>query len=151
VVYGNVRLDAVERVVAPVTTGENSALAAELVPAFTEWFGASARLVTVVNGGLTPGQSAKAVRLATETARESGLDLEPEILHDRDVGRGLIRSIRRKELVVVGAPSTGPITPIFGQTVPGVIATSGRAPVVVVRGVEPQKESRFERVFFRQG
>ena len=149
VVYGEIRPAAVKQVLVPITEGRNSELAAELLPAFSEGFQAPARLVTMVDRGFSDAEAANAEELAAGTAKASGLELKPELLRASDVGRGLVNRIRKNQLVLVGAPSAGPIAPILGETVPGMIAASGRAPVVVVRGVEAHRESRFERVFFR--
>jgi len=56
--------------------------------------------------------------------------------------------IHRGDLVVIGAPSSGPVVPLWGDTIPALIAKRGRNPVIVVRDVEEQSGRRFERVFF---
>jgi hypothetical protein len=48
----------------------------------------------------------------------------------------------------MGAPTDGPVAAIVGETVPGSIAKAGRNAVLVVRGVEPRRARRFERLFF---
>ena len=53
-----------------------------------------------------------------------------------------------EELVVIGAPSTGPVATVLGETVPAAIARHGRHPVIVVRDVEQKRARRFERIFF---
>jgi hypothetical protein len=50
--------------------------------------------------------------------------------------------------VLMGAPTDGPVAAIVGETVPGAIARTGRNAVIVVRGVEPRRAHRFERLFF---
>jgi hypothetical protein len=42
----------------------------------------------------------------------------------------------------------GPVAAILGGTVPATIVSRGLNPVFVVRDVEEQRSSRFERVFF---
>ena len=61
---------------------------------------------------------------------------------------GLLRNLKRGELVLIGAPSSGPVVPLFGETIPALIAKRGRNPVVVVRHVEELRARRFERLFF---
>jgi hypothetical protein len=47
----------------------------------------------------------------------------------------------------VGAPSSGPISPTFGETVPGLLASRRKGMVVIVRNVEPAHTNRFQRFF----
>jgi hypothetical protein len=50
--------------------------------------------------------------------------------------------------VVIGAPSSGPVVPLWGDTMPALIAKRGHNPVIVVRDVAEHHSHRFERVFF---
>jgi amino acid transporter/nucleotide-binding universal stress UspA family protein len=148
VVYGVIRPDAVKRVVVPVTKGANATLAARLAPAFGGWFDAGIRAVTVVDSALTDaeaGQRAAEARAVVETAVP---DQQLEVLRRRDPATGLLGAISRDELVLIGAPSAGPVVPLVGQTVPALIASRQRNPVIVVRAVEEHRARRFEDVFF---
>ena len=75
-------------------------------------------------------------------------DGELEVLRRREVGRALLRVMRRGTLVVIGAPTAGSVFPLIGETVPAEIARRGRNAVVVVRDVEARRAHRFERLFF---
>lgn len=151
VLYGKVRAGEVDEILVPIARGRNSELAAELVPAFSEWFDAPPRLVTMVDSRLSDSEATKVELAAEETIRAAGLELKANLVRTSDVGRGLLRTIRSNQIVLLGAPSAGPIAPILGETVPGLIANRGSAPVIVVRDVEPHRAGRFERVFFGQG
>jgi hypothetical protein len=48
----------------------------------------------------------------------------------------------------MGAPSSGPLVPLVGQTIPALIAGRHRNPVIVVRAVEEQRTRRMEDAFF---
>jgi APA family basic amino acid/polyamine antiporter len=148
VVYGALEADRVKGVLVPVTGRANSRLAAELAPAFSERFSAPTRAVTIVERDLSPKESEEHVAEAKATLEEAGLAVALEVLRRREVARGLRGAIRRGELVLMGAPSDGPVAAIVGETVPGVLARSGRNAVIVVRGVEPRRAHRFERLFF---
>jgi len=151
VVYGSVKEGAISRVSVPVAHGANSRLAVELAPAMSDWFGAPTRLVTVVERGLTEAEESKARRKVAETLTAAGVDEQPVTLRDFDVGRALVSSVSPNDLVLIGAPAEGPISPVLGQTVPGFVATRSQGPVVVLRDVEPKGARGFERVFFRRG
>ncbi len=148
VVYGTVEPGAFDRVVVPVTSGLHSRLAAELSPAVSEWFDVPTRLVTMVPHDVSDSDTATVLKAATETATAAGIEERPELLRHFDVERGLLETLQPSNLVVVGAPSSGPVAPVFGTTVPGAIAQRERGASIVVRNVEPQRTSRFERVFF---
>ncbi len=148
VVYGSMTRRRLTGVVVPVTTGQNSQLASELTPAMTDWIGGAARFVTVVPDSLDDATAKKAVEIATDTMGASGLTESLEVLEGTDAGRLLLSDVRPDELVLIGAPSSGPISPMFGETVPGLLAARGPGPVVIVRNVEPRQAHRFRRFFF---
>jgi amino acid transporter len=148
VVYGALDHEAVRRIVVPVTKGENSQLAAELAPAFAEWYHASLRALTVVASGERDADMEKTVAEARATLQSAAFAGDLDVLRRRDVAYGLARAIRRGELVLIGAPTTGPVVPIIGETIPAMVAKRGRNPVVVVRDVQEERAGRFERVFF---
>jgi len=148
IVYGHLDPENVKGILVPVTGRANPRLAAELVPAFTARFGAAARAVTVVEQGMTPAEARQHEAEAAATLEAAGLKSPLQVLRGRDATRGLLGSIRRGELVLMGAPSEGPVAGIVGETVPGAIAKSARNAVIVVRGVEPRRAHSFERLFF---
>ncbi len=148
VVYGGVDHGTVGRIVVPVTKGENSQLAAELGPAFAEWYDAPIRALTVIERDITPDVAENLASEARATLASASYDGKLDVLRRRDIGHGLTRAIGRGELVLIGAPTTGPVVPIVGETIPALIAKRGRNPVVVVRDVPEERARRFERVFF---
>jgi amino acid transporter/nucleotide-binding universal stress UspA family protein len=148
VVYGVIRRDAVKRVVVPVTKGANATLAARLAPAFGSWFDASIRAVTVVDRTLTDAEAEQRAAEARAVVETAVPDQPLEVLRRRDPATGLLGAISREELVLIGAPSAGPVVPLVGQTVPALIASRQRNPVIVVRAVEEHRARRFEDVFF---
>jgi hypothetical protein len=103
--------------------------------------------VTVVEQGMSPEEAERHTAEATATLEAAGLTAPLEVLRRRDVARGLTGAIRRGDLVLMGAPTDGPVAAIVGETVPGAIARTGRNAVIVVRGVEPRRAHRFERLF----
>jgi nucleotide-binding universal stress UspA family protein len=151
IVFGTVRPEQVKQIVVPVTKGANPQLAAELAPALGQWFDAPVRAVTVVPHDASEEEAEKQVAEARATLAEAKFAAEPEVLRRREVGRGLAQSLRRDDLVLIGAPSAGPVAAILGETVPTEIAARRRVPVVVVRDVEERKARRFESVFFGRG
>jgi amino acid transporter/nucleotide-binding universal stress UspA family protein len=148
IVYGHLQADRVKGILVPVTGRANPRLAAELAPAFAERFAAPTRAVTVVEPGMSQDEAERHTAEATATLEAAGLTVPLEVLRRRDVARGLLGAIRRGELVLMGAPTDGPVAAIVGETVPGAIARTGRNAVIVVRGVEPRRAHRFERLFF---
>jgi amino acid transporter/nucleotide-binding universal stress UspA family protein len=148
IVYGHLQAERVKGILVPVTGRANPRLAAELAPAFAERFAAPTRAVTVVEQGMSPEEAERHTAEATATLEAAGLTAPLEVLRRRDVARGLRGAIKRGELVLMGAPTDGPVAAIVGETVPGAIARTGRNAVIVVRGVEPRRAHRFERLFF---
>jgi hypothetical protein len=88
---------------------------------------------------------------ARATLAAAGFTAELAVLRRREVGYGLAQELKRGDLVLIGAPSSGPVAAILGQTVPAEIATRRRLPVIVVRDVVQRRVRRFERVFFGKG
>jgi amino acid transporter/nucleotide-binding universal stress UspA family protein len=150
ILYGSVRHDSVREVVVPVTKGPNSVLAARLAASFSRWFDARVRPITVIGRGLSRDEARTFREEALETVRTAGLGGELEVLRRRELARGLLRFIKPNQLVLLGAPSVGPIAPLIGETVPTLIARRGLNPVLVVRDVEEKRAHRFERVFFAE-
>jgi amino acid transporter/nucleotide-binding universal stress UspA family protein len=148
IVYGHLDPENVTGILVPVTGRANPRLAAELAPAFVGRFGAPARAVTVVEQGLRREEADRHEAEAAATLEAAGLKVPLEVLRRHDVAQGLLATIRRGELVVMGAPSEGPVAAVVGETVPGAIARSARNAVIVVRGVEHRRAHRFERLFF---
>jgi amino acid transporter/nucleotide-binding universal stress UspA family protein len=148
VVYGTVERSNVKEVVVPVSRGANSVLAAKLAPVVGEWFGVPVRAVTVVDRDLPVADAEAAVAETQRLLDDAGFDGELDVKRRREPERALVRSIKRDQLVLIGAPSVGPIVPLIGETIPAAIARRGRNPVIVVRDVEEQRAPRFERVFF---
>jgi amino acid transporter/nucleotide-binding universal stress UspA family protein len=148
IVYGRLDPESVKGILLPVTGRANPRLAAELVPAFVEAFGAPARAVTVIEQGQTAEQEKRHEAEAAATIEAAKLQAPLEVRRRRDVAQGLMSAIRRGDLVIMGAPTEGPVAAMVGETVPGAIARSARNAVIVVRGVEPRRAHRFERLFF---
>jgi len=148
VVSGTIRPDDVTGVVVPVTRGPNSELAASLAPAFGEWFGASARALTVIDRSVADGEAEKQANETRELVRAMGADATLKVLRRREPARAITRSVNAGDLVLIGAPATGPLTPLIGETIPTLLARHGRTPVIVVRKLEERQVHRFERVFF---
>ncbi len=148
VVFGRVEPETVRRIVVPVTRQRNSRLAAELAPDFAKRFGSPMQAITIVPPGARPEEQKTLEEGARETLREADREMPLDVLRRGDVARGLSRAIRSGDLVLLGAPSTGPVAGTLGETVPALIARHGRNPVVVVREVEEHRAGRFERVFF---
>jgi amino acid transporter/nucleotide-binding universal stress UspA family protein len=148
VVYGTLPRDGVHSIALPVTRGMNSKLAASLAPAYAEWFGAKTRPVTIVERGMDEETANQITAEAQETLKDAGLEESLQVLRRRDIGPGLSGAVKRGELVLIGAPSSGPVAPLWGETIPSLVAKRGKTPVMVVRDVEGQKARRFERVFF---
>lgn len=135
-------------IVVPVTKGGNSVLAAELAGPFSNWFEAPIRALTVIERERAGDAGRQRASEARETLRSAGSMVRLEVLLRGEIGSGLIRNLKRGELVLIGAPSSGPVVPLFGETIPALIAKRGRNPVVVVRHVEELRARRFERLFF---
>ena len=148
VVYGSIAADGVSQIIVPVTTGPNSTLAAELAPAFADWFGVSADALTVTASWGTDAHADVQEAKARDTLEAAEFEGDLQVLRRSDVQRGIVNAIVPGQLVVLGAPSSGPVIPILGDTIPALIAQRGRNPVIVVRDVEEQRVHRFERVFF---
>jgi amino acid transporter/nucleotide-binding universal stress UspA family protein len=148
IVYGRLQAERVKGILVPVTGRANPRLAAELAPAFSQHFAAPTRAVTVVDHEMSAEEAERHTAEAASTLEAARLDTPLEVRHSRDVAAGLIGAIHRGELVLMGAPSDGPVAAIVGETVPGSIARTGRNAVIVVRGVEPRRAHRFERLFF---
>ncbi len=150
VVFGRLDAGVVRRIVVPVTRRRNSRLAAKLAAAFAERFEAPPVAVTVLSRETRPDEEKALEEGARETMREAGLDAPLEVLRSPEVARGLSAFLRGGDLVLLGAPSSGPVAGLLGETVPAMIARHGRNPVVVVRDFEEQAAGRFERLFFRR-
>jgi len=148
VVYGEIDRDAITRITVPVTSGRNSLLAAQLAPTLADWFDAEARAITVVDRGMDAAESDMLLENARMTLRTADFERELEAVRVPATDRGFLRAIRRGDLVVLGAPSTGPVVPVLGDTVPALLARHNRNPVIVVRAVPEHRSHRFERMFF---
>jgi amino acid transporter/nucleotide-binding universal stress UspA family protein len=148
IVYGTIDPEAVSGIVVPLTRGSNPRLAAELAPAFAQRFAVPTRAVTVVPSDLAEAEAEQLANEARETLREAGLHQELSVLRRREVLLGLTHAVQHDELVVIGAPSTGPVAAVLGETVPAAIARHGHHPVIVVRDIEQKRARRFERIFF---
>jgi amino acid transporter/nucleotide-binding universal stress UspA family protein len=148
VVYGSLRRDEVQGIALPVTRGMNSKLAASLAPAYADWFGVKTRPLTIVERETSDQEADKLTSEAQATLREVGLEAPLHVLRRREVGQGLSGAVKRGELILIGAPSSGPVAPLLGESIPSLMAKRGKTPVMVVRDVEERRARRFERVFF---
>ena len=151
IVYGRVARESLAGIVLPTTRSANTALAADLLPAFTSWFDTPARAVTVVDPDDPKATRDKGVAEARETLESARFEGTLGVVAHRDVANGLSQALTPGELVVMGAPEGAPVATLFGDTVPAALARSGWNPVVVVRDVAHKRTaSRFERIFFRR-
>ncbi len=148
VVYGSVDGERIQRIVVPVTKGAHSELAAELAPAFAERYGAPLRAITLIEWWTEPAERDRQVAEARETLKAAGLDVELEVLRRREVARGMVQTLQKGDLAVMGGPSAGAVATLLVDSIPEIIGNVGRNPIVVVRDVEERRAQRFERVFF---
>lgn len=151
VVSGTIRADGVSGVVVPATPGANAELAASLASALGEWFHVPTRALTVVDRALSTAEVERQVGPTRELVAAMGTEVELKVLRRGEPARAITRSVQPGELVLIGAPSTGPLTPLIGETIPMLLARHGRNVVLVVRAVEEHQVHRFERVFFSRG
>jgi hypothetical protein len=147
VVYGALDPAKIQSVVVPVTSGANSQLAAELAPGFARQFGAAARAITIIRRDVSEPEAKALQAAAAKTLRDADMDAPLEVLRRREIGPALVRAVEPGELVLMGAPSTDPVAALLAETLPGVLARRGRAPMIVVRDVEAHHPGRFERFF----
>ena len=112
-----------------------------LAPAFATAFSVAVRALTIVERGVTASEAKRREAAARETLETAGFEHELEVLRHRDVSRAITGAIRHAELVLIGAPSVGPVVPIFGDTIPALLAKRGQNPVVVVRDVEATRSA----------
>ena len=150
IVYGRPTREGTTGIVLPTTSSANTALAADLVPAFTAWFDTPARAVTVVSPDDPKAHRDQGVAEARETLEAADFEGALDVVAHRDVAAGLTQALKPREMVVMGAPEDAPVAALFGETVPATVAHTGWNPVVVVRDVAQRKTRRFERIFFRQ-
>ncbi|MCG6988864.1 MAG: amino acid permease [Gemmatimonadetes bacterium] len=150
ILYGRPTREGTTGIVLPTTRSANTALAADLVPAFTAWYGAVARALTVVSPDDPKHERDRGVSAARETLEAAAFQGTLGVVAHRDVAAGLTQALRPRELVVMGAPEDAPVAALFGETVPATVAHTGWNPVVVVRDVVHKRTRRFERIFFRQ-
>jgi len=150
VVYGTIEREGIRHVVVPVTAGANSKLAAELAPALSRWFEVDNRALTVIEDAIGDDEAARLTDRVREVLGAARYPGRHDVLRRRDMRRGLTRAIKRGDLVLLGAPTHGPIVPLWGDTIPALIAKRGRNAVVVVRDVAAHRVDRFEDVFFRK-
>jgi len=148
VVYGTIQRDVIRGISVPVTKGDHSQLAAELATAFTDWFDAPARALTVIETGADQQESDRQIAEARQTLQAAGLQTDLEVLRRKEIARGLSKAMSRSDLVLIGAASSASVASMLVESVPAVIGRMGRNPVVVVRDVEERQAHRFERVFF---
>ncbi len=148
VVSGTIRPEAIGGIVVPVTRGPNSELAAQLAPAFGEWFSAPTRAVTVIDRALPHAQAEQQADATRELVVVMGPEVVLNVLRRRDPARAITRAVKAGELILIGAPATGSLTPLIGDTIPALLARHDRNAVIVVRKVEEQRVRRFERIFF---
>lgn len=148
VVSGTLRADDVTSIVVPLTHGPNSELAARLAPALSEWFEAPARALTVIERDVPDAIAEQMTAVTRELVDAMGTDAPLEVLRRREPARTITRSVKSNELVVIGAPTTGPLTPLFGETIPTLLTRHDRNAVIVVRKVSEHRGHVFDRVFF---
>lgn len=148
IVYGVLDRANISRVVVPVTKAANATLAARLAPAFGAWFDAAVRPVTVVDPALSEADAAQRTADAQALLAEAELEQPIEVLRRADVARGLLRGIARGDVVLIGAPTSGPLVPLLGITLPALIASRKRNSVIVVSAVREHRARRLDDVFF---
>jgi len=148
VVYGDIAAETISDIAVPVTTGRNSELAARLAPSFADWFSAESRALTMLDPSMSEDEKLQLVEAAKATVGVAQGRLALETARVAATERGFLLAIAPGELVLIGAPSSGPVVPIVGETLPGAIARQLRNPMIVVRAVEERNARGFERMFF---
>jgi K+-sensing histidine kinase KdpD len=147
VVYGRIAPRAVTGIAVPVTGGANSQLAVALAPALAERLGVVVRAVTALPAGASDPERARLESTARDALLGAGVSAELEVVRGRDVATAVADAVRPGELIVIGAPSTDPMAALLGDTVPGVLATRRRNPMIVVRDVPSPRVHAFQRFF----
>ncbi len=148
VVYGTIDRDTLSGLTVPVTSGRNSELAARLAPALAGWFGVDMRAITMLDKSMSDEDAEQLAQDARATLQDAEFARELETIHIPATERGFLLAVPPRELVLIGAPTSGPVVPVLGDTLPAVIARHNRNPVIVVRAVEERQARRFERAFF---
>ncbi len=107
------------------------------------------RPLTVVDRALNEAEAEQRAAEARAVIEAATLDQTLEVLRRGDPARGLLRAITRDELVLIGAPSSGPSgAAASARRFPPLLASRQGHPVVVVRAVEEHRARRLEDVFF---
>lgn len=148
IVYGTIDRAAISRVVVPVTRDANASLAARVAPAVGEWFNSGIRALTVIDPELSDADAAVRTAAAQAVLAEADVNQPVEVLRRANPALGVFRAIGRGELVLIGAPTVGPLAPLIGVTIPALIASRERNPVIVFRAVQEQRARLLDEFFF---
>jgi amino acid transporter/nucleotide-binding universal stress UspA family protein len=113
VVTGTIHPDEVAGVVVPLTRGPNSGLAAQLAPAFGDWFKSPLRALTIIDRTLPEPEAEKVEGAIRELVEVMGPDVPLRVLRRQEPTRAITRTVKAGEIVVLGAPRAGTVPPLF--------------------------------------
>ncbi|MBZ0200209.1 MAG: amino acid permease [Ignavibacteriaceae bacterium] len=140
VLHGKLPDKEIKTIMIPFGHDIHTALAAEITPAFKEYFNCKIKIILVHEPDISEKEKAEREEKVNVLMRDNRLEAELKILNDMDVLQGIIQESREADLMLMGGHSGDFIELLLGRSLAQEITEQSACPVLWVKEYEEYEQ-----------
>ena len=146
VLHGDLPDKKIEKILIPFGVDVHTNLAAEIAPAFIDYFNCKVSFVLVFDPAMTEKERAVRKKKAEEVINENSLNAELKILNDVDILGGIISESFNHDIILMGGRTGDFMELLLGRSLVQEITEQTNCPVLWVKEYE-ERESFLKLLF----
>jgi amino acid transporter/nucleotide-binding universal stress UspA family protein len=139
VLHGPLPPDEIRTIMIPFGRDTHTLLAAEVAPAFREYFRCRVRVVLVFEPDVTPAEKEAREKSVKDLIAKNALQADLKILHDMDILQGILYESRDVDMILMGGRSGDFLELLLGRSLAQEITEQSPCPVLWVKEYEERE------------
>ena len=139
VLHGEIHEKPIKKILIPFSYDIHTKLAAEIAPAFIEFFNCEVKLVLVFEPGTHTAEKDEREEKVKKLISEYSLKADLKILNDVDILQGIMHEAADSDLILMGGRSGDFLELLFGRSLAQEITEQSPCPVLWIKEYEEQE------------
>jgi amino acid transporter/nucleotide-binding universal stress UspA family protein len=139
VLHGTFEKEKIKTILIPFNIDIHAMLAAEVAPAFIEYFNCNLKLLLVFEPGMSQVEKEKRQEKVKELINENITSAEIIILPDTDILTGIVEESKKADMIIMGGKTGDFLELLFGRSLAQEITEQSACPVLWVKEYEERE------------
>jgi amino acid transporter/nucleotide-binding universal stress UspA family protein len=139
VLHGQIAADKIKTILIPFGRDIHTLLAAEIAPAFIDYFNCKLKIVLVFEPNANGAQKEEREKAVRDLMAKNSLQAELKILHDVDILQGILSEARDLDMILMGGRSGDFLELFLGRSLAQEITEQSPCPVIWVKEYEERE------------